>query len=31
LNNRPDWVVIPLRGIKALVHNSNKAVQLSIT
>ena len=31
LNNRPDWVVIPLRGIKELVHNSTKAVQLSIT
>ncbi len=31
LNNRPDWVVIPLRGIKELVRNSAKAVQLSIT
>ncbi|HZB14836.1 MAG TPA: alpha-amylase, partial [Chryseolinea sp.] len=31
LNNRPDWIVIPLRGIKELVQNSTKAVQMSAT
>ncbi|HEX6223215.1 MAG TPA: alpha-amylase, partial [Chryseolinea sp.] len=30
LNNRPDWVVIPLRGIKELVKGSAKGVQMTI-
>ncbi len=25
LNNRPDWVIIPLRGIKALVHSAKSS------
>ena len=30
LNNRPDCVVIPLRGIKELVKGSVKGVQMTI-
>ena len=24
LNNRPDWVIVPLRGIKAIVQRNSK-------
>jgi maltose alpha-D-glucosyltransferase/alpha-amylase len=27
LNNRPDWVIIPLRGIKMLLHNNSLQTQ----